>query len=266
MDTSLNHGTAVSAATAPSSSRPLWIAIAALGTVTVALGATLVYTQFRQPAANTTGQTALTAAETAPSLPGTAVSAQKQPLALVKPGETAPKNAVKVVPKAPPVYRTPERQQTHNGASSYPSNVPVIQPAPRQVCTNCGEVETVTPVQRAGQGSGLGVVAGGVLGAIVGNQVGKGNGRTAATVLGALGGGYAGNAVEKNIKKETAYQVRVRMEDGAVRTLEQSTAPALGARVTVDGNALRGSDGAVYAPVPASPNGYPRSGYLQTSR
>lgn len=255
MDTSLNHGPT----TAPSSaSRPLWIAIAALGTVTVALGATLAYTQFRQPA----NPAAQTAAESTPGLPGTAVSEQKQPLALVKPVDNAPKNIVKTVPKAAPIDRTPERQQAYNGVFSHP----VGQPAPRQVCTNCGEVEAVTPVQRAGQGSGLGVVAGGVLGAIVGNQVGKGNGRTAATVLGALGGGYAGNAVEKNIKKETAYQVRVRMEDGSVRTLEQSTAPALGARVTVDGNALRGSDGAVYAPVPASPNPYPQSGYLQTSR
>lgn len=261
MDTSLNHGTTTAT---PSSSRPLWIAIAALGTVTVALGATLAYTQFtqfRQPAANTTGQLALTAAETAPSLPGSAVSAQKPPLSLVKTDDAAPKNVVKVVPKAPPVYRTPERQQAYNGASNYPSHYPVSQSAPRQVCTNCGEVEAVTQVQRAGQGSGLGVVAGGVLGAIVGNQVGKGNGRTAATVLGALGGGYAGNAVEKNIKKDTVYQVRVRMEDGSVRTLEQTAAPALGARVTVDGNALRGSDGAVYAPVPAERG---RSDYLYT--
>lgn len=255
MDTSLNHGTATAA---PSSSRPLWIAIAALGTVTVALGATLAYTQFRQPA-NPVDQTV---AETAPGLPGTAVSEKKQPIAQVQTSENAPKNVAKAVPKTPAVDRTPERQHAYNGASNYP----VSQPAPRQVCTNCGEVEAVTPVQRAGQGSGVGVVAGSVLGAIVGNQVGKGNGRTAATVLGALGGGYAGNAVEKNMNKEVVYQVRVRMEDGSVRTLEQSTAPALGARVTVDGNALRGSDGAVYAPVPASPNAYPQSGYLQTSR
>ena len=259
MDTSLNHGTAIASAAAPAASnRPLWIALAALGTVTVALGATLAYTQFHQPA-SPAGQIA---AETAPSLPGTAVSEPKQPLAKVNAADDAPKSAVKVVPKAPAGFSTPERQQAYNGASSYP----VSQPTPRPVCTNCGEVESVTPVQRAGQGSGVGVVAGGVLGAIVGNQVGKGNGRAAATVLGALGGGYAGNAVEKNMNKAVVYQVRVRMEDGSVRTLEQASAPALGARVTVDGNALRGSDGAVYAPVPASPNAYPQSGYLQTSR
>lgn len=256
MDTSLNHGPAIAGAAAPaSSSRPLWIAIAALGTVTVALGATLAYTQFRQPA----NPAAQTAAETAPGLPGTAVLEPKQPQALVKFVDNAPKNVAKVVPKPPPVYRTPEHQQAHNGASNYP----VSQPVPRQVCTNCGEVEAVTPVQRAGQGSGVGVVAGGVLGAIVGNQVGKGNGRAAATVLGALGGGYAGNAVEKNIKKETVYQVRVRMEDGSVRSFEQATPVAVGARVTVNGNTLGGADAAIQGPAQRSEPqpGYRYAGY-----
>ena len=35
----------------------------------------------------------------------------------------------------------------------------------------------------------MGAVAGGVLGAVLGNQVGHGNGRAAATLLGAVGGG-----------------------------------------------------------------------------
>lgn len=260
MDTSLNNNNGSS----PSSRRPLWIAIAALGTVAVALGATLAYTQLRAPAAEPAALAAVGAVPAGPGTPGAPVLEQKQPPALVKADENAPKNVVKTVPKAPPVYRTPERETAYGGASNYPVN----QPTPRPVCANCGAVESVTPVQRAGQGSGVGVVAGGVLGAIVGNQVGGGSGRTAATVLGALGGGYAGNQVEKNIKKETVYQVRVRMEDGSVRTLEQATAPALGARVTVDGNALRGSEGAVYAPVPSSPspNSYPQPGYAQTVR
>ncbi len=118
----------------------------------------------------------------------------------------------------------------------------------RPVCTSCGTVESVTPVQRAGQTNGVGAVAGGVLGAIVGNQVGSGNGRAVATVLGAVGGGYAGNAVEKNVKKVTAYQVRVRMEDGSTRTIEQSQPASVGARVTVDGSTLRSTDSAAYVP------------------
>lgn len=252
MDTSLNNNNGNS----PSSRRPLWIAIAALGTVAVALGATLAYTQLRAPAAEPAALAAVGTVPAGPGTPGAPVLEQKQPPALVKADENAPKNVVKTVPKAPPVYRTPERETAYGGASNYPVN----QPTPRPVCANCGAVESVTPVQRAGQGSGVGVVAGGVLGAIVGNQVGGGSGRTAATVLGALGGGYAGNQVEKNIKKETVYQVRVRMEDGSVRTLEQATAPALGARVTVDGTTLRGAEGAG----PAAPSGRTQPNYVYT--
>lgn len=232
MDTPYNNST-------PSSSRPLWIAVAALGTLTVALGATLAYTQLRPPA---TEMTAL--APEGPGTPGTAVSGAKQVPAQVKQDDVATKNAVKATPKAPPVYPAPDRQAAYNGAAQHPVGLP----APRQLCANCGQVEAVTPVQRASQGSGLGAVAGGVIGAAIGNQVGGGSGRTAATVLGAIGGGYAGNAVEKNIKREIVYEVRVRMEDGSVRTLVQATAPALGARVTVDGDGLRSGDPAAGTP------------------
>ena len=128
---------------------------------------------------------------------------------------------------------------------------PAPAPAPaKPICTSCGTIEAVTPVTRPGKGSGVGMVAGGVLGGVLGNQVGGGNGRTAATVLGAVGGGWAGNAVEKNIKKDTVYQVRVRMQDGTVRTLEQASAPPVGSKVAVEGSTLRTSDGAVYAPAP----------------
>jgi outer membrane lipoprotein SlyB len=83
-------------------------------------------------------------------------------------------------------------------------------------------------------------VAGGVIGAALGNQVGHGNGRTLATVLGAVGGGFAGHAIEGQVRKETVYQVGVRMEDGSRRTIESATAPSIGSRVTVDGNGLQG--------------------------
>ena len=113
-----------------------------------------------------------------------------------------------------------------------------VTPPTRPMCANCGTVEAVTPIQRQGSGSGVGVVAGGAVGAVLGNQIGKGGGRTLATILGAVGGGLAGNAIEKNVKKETVYQVRVHMEDGSTRTIEQSTLPSVGAKVTVDGSVM----------------------------
>lgn len=109
----------------------------------------------------------------------------------------------------------------------------------KPVCVNCGTVESVTPIQRDGTAGGIGAVTGGVLGAVVGNQVGGGNGKTLATILGAVGGGFAGNTVEKKMKKETVYQVQVHMEDGSTRTLEQGTPTLVGAKVIVEGNTLQ---------------------------
>jgi outer membrane lipoprotein SlyB len=54
------------------------------------------------------------------------------------------------------------------------------------------------------------------------------------TVIGAIGGALAGNAVEKNVRAETVYTLRVRMDDGSYRTVTQKTPIAAGARVTLD--------------------------------
>jgi outer membrane lipoprotein SlyB len=122
-------------------------------------------------------------------------------------------------------------------------------PAPKPVvCADCGTVEAVTPVQRQGQVNGvavgnttvgLGTVAGGVIGGLLGNQVGGGNGKTAMTVLGAAGGAFAGNKIEQNMKKVTVYQVRVRMNDGSIRNVEVSSSVPVGSKVVVEGNNLR---------------------------
>lgn len=107
-------------------------------------------------------------------------------------------------------------------------------------CTACGVVESVRTVELKGEGTGLGAVAGGVTGALIGNQMGSGRGNTAMTVLGAAGGAFAGNEIEKNVKKRYVYRVTVRMEDGSFRTLSQSEAPALGvgAKVRIQDGAL----------------------------
>lgn len=115
--------------------------------------------------------------------------------------------------------------------------------APRTVaalaCRSCGTVESVRTVQVAGEGTGLGAVAGGVVGGVVGNQFGKGSGNTAMTVLGAVGGGYAGHQIEKRARSQTVYQVRVRMADGSLRTVQSGTAWAVGTPVRVEGGTLR---------------------------
>ncbi len=93
-------------------------------------------------------------------------------------------------------------------------------------CANCGVIEAVTAVRVQGQGTGVGAVAGGVTGAAVGGQLGRGNGRTALGLLGAVGGAYAGHAIERNVRSDTSYRVTVRMDDGTKRTVYPLTAPA----------------------------------------
>ncbi|MBC7375997.1 MAG: glycine zipper 2TM domain-containing protein [Burkholderiaceae bacterium] len=156
---------------------------------------------------------------------------------------------------APPPVQAPARAPVVARAPAPVSSVVTPRPAPpmvvaQKVCHSCGVVESVTPVTRQGEVNGIGnsqigvgTVAGGVLGAVLGNQIGHGNGRTAATVLGAAGGAYAGNAVEKNMKKVTVYQMHIRMNDGSYRTIEHSTAIATGSRVVVEGQSVRLQNG-----------------------
>lgn len=127
---------------------------------------------------------------------------------------------------------------TGGTASSTAAEAEAPRTTAAAACSTCGVVESVRAVQVAGQGTGLGAVAGGVLGGVVGNQFGKGSGNTAMTVLGAVGGGYAGHQVEKRVRSHTAYQVHVRMSDGSLRTLQSGTDWPVGARVRVDGNRI----------------------------
>lgn len=146
----------------------------------------------------------------------------------------------------PPVAAVTQKAPVRQAQVTQPNNAAPARAVVAQACTNCGVVESAVAVQRAGQvngigntGIGVGAVAGGLVGGLLGNQVGGGSGKTAATVLGAAGGAYAGHAIEKNTKKVTVYQMRIRMNDGTIRTVEQGSAIAAGSRVVVDGNTVR---------------------------
>jgi outer membrane lipoprotein SlyB len=142
--------------------------------------------------------------------------------------------------KPAPTKAPPHRAATTNSSAAHPgSSTTPLATQRAAVCTQCGVIEGVREIQQKGDGTGLGAVGGAVVGGALGNQVGKGNGRTAMTVLGAIGGGLAGNEVEKRVRSETVYEVRVRMDDGSVRTLTQKTAPTPGSRVVVEGDTLR---------------------------
>jgi outer membrane lipoprotein SlyB len=91
-----------------------------------------------------------------------------------------------------------------------------------EVCRTCGTVVSTHTYEREPErASGVGAVGGAVLGGILGNHVGGGSGRALATVAGAVGGGYAGNRVERNMKRQTFTDVRVKMAGGATRVFTE---------------------------------------------
>jgi outer membrane lipoprotein SlyB len=116
-----------------------------------------------------------------------------------------------------------------------------VAPAQTKSCPTCGVVESIRYVEEGGRTSGLGMVAGGVVGGVIGHQIGSGRGNTVATIAGAAGGAYAGNAIEKNKNKKGHYEVSVKLDNGNVQTVSSDSAPTVkeGERVkVVDGNRL----------------------------
>lgn len=118
----------------------------------------------------------------------------------------------------------------------YRSRLPQVA----RYCVDCGVVEAINVIEVRGEGSYLGRIAGGLAGALLGNQVGDGTGRTVATVAGAAGGAYVGNEVEKRVKTAKHYEVVVRLESGGTQTISYAAHPgfAVGTKVKVANGAL----------------------------
>lgn len=216
----------------------LWAAIAALGLCVLALGATLVALQ--RPGA-VSEREAL--ASPAPRTPESEIIDEKRPVALNQRAQAAPEYGASQAPAAAPEQRAAARAYPQAPQQSRYDEAPGRdarqEMARAPVCAVCGRIESVQAVQHAAPATGVGAVAGGVLGAVVGNQVGKGSGRTAATVLGAVGGGYVGHTVEQRTRTQTVYEVRVRMDDGSVRRFTRSQPVPEGAPVRLQGKGFQ---------------------------
>jgi outer membrane lipoprotein SlyB len=227
-------------ASSPARNQTLWAAIGVLGVAVVALGSALYYVQTRQEALHTAAVSPVPVPVVVPAL------GASQPAPAVEPSPAEPKAAApeKKTGATKPVASRSAKPAASSGSSATASadtatgKSTTMLPA-KEVCLNCATITAVTPVEREGTGSGAGAVAGGVLGALVGNQFGGGDGKTLATIAGAVGGGMAGNAVEKKMKKVTAYRVELRMDDGSFHSIEQAAPASVGARVRVDGNTLQ---------------------------
>ena len=89
----------------------------------------------------------------------------------------------------------------------------------QQAGTEYGRVSNIEVLQGRSQGQTTGT------GAVLGNQVGKGTGRAAATAVGVLGGAVAGNAIEGRNNQEyvQGYRLSVQLDQGGYRVYDVSS-------------------------------------------
>lgn len=204
--------------------RGVWIAVGICALAGVGAASTLVWKKDTARLAEVDTPAAVAAAQALPGRDKAAAADLDDPAAPVRGEPPTP---------VPEKAATVRREAAERPAPAKPRNVAA---AP---CAQCGVVESVQAVQKKGEATGVGAVAGTVIGGVIGNQFGGGDGKKAMTVIGAVGGGVAGHEVEKRARGTTVYKVTVRLDNGQVRQLEQAQAPAVGARVRIDGGTLR---------------------------
>lgn len=73
----------------------------------------------------------------------------------------------------------------------------------------------------------LGIVGGGIGGALLGSTIGKGSGNTLATVAGGVLGATGGAFAEKALKSQQGMEYVVSLENGQTRTVVQGPDPQL---------------------------------------
>lgn len=230
--------------TKPSPQRRIHPLVAgAAGAVIIAsLAATAAVTGLFPKASSTSAQSDQTQAAqvtTQPNVVDSAAPVNAPANAQVTPAQAAlAQQAQQSAPPAPtPAQQQQYAQQQQAQAAPQYAQQPAPQPA---YCSTCGTVVAISAVRQEGHGTGIGAVGGAVAGGVVGNQFGAGGGRTAMTLLGALGGGLAGNSVEKHLRSTTAYSVRVRMESGKTRYFTYHEAPPFqqGEHVRIENGSL----------------------------
>ena len=129
--------------------------------------------------------------------------------------------------------------------ANYPSGT--MYPAGSNAPTGYIEYGRVTNVEvvRAQEPAGsnaAGTIIGGIAGAVIGNQIGRGTGKDLATIAGGVGGAVAGNAIQRNSNTPVrdTYRVSVQVDNGTYRSYDMGSAIDLraGDRVRIENGQL----------------------------
>jgi len=214
------------------------IAAAAISVITVSAAGVGALTGWLP---RTSASSAAPSAAPAPTVPAAAASNEA---AAAQTSITPPQSTPAAAPVTTPATATPAPKRrkpavvrTRAPVEERPLENPVVvrddgpstapAPLPRvAAAANLGTIESVQEIAQPGEGSGIGAIAGGVLGGVLGSQFGHGTGRKVLTVAGAAGGAYAGHQVEKQARATKRWEITVRMDNGALRTLSTDSAPA----------------------------------------
>jgi outer membrane lipoprotein SlyB len=159
----------------------------------------------------------------------TTLQAPQEPVKAAEPviDDPVPQPAPKVAKAKPkPVART-VTPVSYNDYAPQPRLAQVEAPKPVVQPGHLGTVQAVREVKDPGQHTALGPIAGGIAGAVIGDQIGKGKGNTrkVLTVLGAAGGAFAGREIEKQARGKTHWEIDVRRDDGGYETVRSEVAP-----------------------------------------
>jgi outer membrane lipoprotein SlyB len=171
--------------------------------------------------------------ETAAVAPFAATEAMK-PVEAAKPVDVAqPVEPALAPPPAKTVQKPVKRAAAprkvepvvYRDAAEEPRIAQAETPKPVVQRGQVGTVQSVREVAQAGEHTALGPIAGGVAGAVIGNQFGHGNGKKILTVLGAAGGAYAGREIEKQARATKRWEIAVRLDNGTQETVLSEVAP-----------------------------------------
>lgn len=104
----------------------------------------------------------------------------------------------------------------------------------QQPVARVGTVESIQQDTVQNTPNALGAVGGALVGGGLGSLIGGGTGRTVATVVGAVGGGFVGNELASR-DQTLVWRIGVRYDDGSYASVQQTQAPGLriGDRVRV---------------------------------
>ena len=98
-----------------------------------------------------------------------------------------------------------------------------VEPKPVVKPGLLGTVVAVREVEQKGEGKGVGAVGGGLAGAVLGHNIGDHN--KLLTVLGAAGGAFVGNQIEKQARATKHWDLTVRYDDGTTQTFASEAQP-----------------------------------------